>query len=326
MEEIKNTQGPSPKVGIALILVVLVVVAVIFGSKINFDKTPIKDLQNVQLVLERKTSDELKSSDDDQDNLPLWLEEFYRSDPNNADTDGDGTSDGDEVAVKRDPTVAGPDDPLLTFRDNLETSIDVSDFKPGTLTESVSVDLFQKYLSLKQQGLLSPEDEQKMVEQISQNAVQESALKNKYTKADLQIVSSTEESISAYGERYAQIAISIFLELDSYKNMRDDLAYLKKNGEVYQQYANQILIMSVPDVFEDVHVELLNQIINTSSFFEKISEAEDDPVTALIVTVQYQNTQVSERGLYTTLSNYFKNNGIIFDTDSTSNFWKQFEN
>lgn len=45
--------------------------------------------------------------DPDKDGLPNSLEFFYMTDPNNPDTDGDGVSDGDEVARGDNPTGPG---------------------------------------------------------------------------------------------------------------------------------------------------------------------------------------------------------------------------
>lgn len=51
-------------------------------------------------------------NDSDQDGLQNWEEQLYRTDPNNPDTDGDGTLDGEEVKTGRDPLIKGPDDSI----------------------------------------------------------------------------------------------------------------------------------------------------------------------------------------------------------------------
>lgn len=50
---------------------------------------------------------EEKDVDPDEDGLPNSLEVFYGTDQNNPDTDGDGVSDGDEVAKSRNPRGEG---------------------------------------------------------------------------------------------------------------------------------------------------------------------------------------------------------------------------
>lgn len=49
-------------------------------------------------------------SDRDQDGLTDEAEELYHTDPDNPDTDRDGTRDGDEVAAGRNPLLAGEDE------------------------------------------------------------------------------------------------------------------------------------------------------------------------------------------------------------------------
>jgi hypothetical protein len=323
MQKSKDLKTPSPKVGIALILVVLVVVTVIFGSKFKFD-VPVKDLENVELVLERKTGDNFKSGDGDEDGLPDWLEEFYKSDPNNPDTDGDGTNDGDEIKEKRDPTIAGPDDAFPLQKD-LISEIDMAVFKANSLTDKTSIELFSQYLNLKKQGLLKPEEGAQMIEQISKNAVEQASLKPIYFKENLNIVPSTKESISAYGERLAQIALGHYTTMESYKNIKD-ISYFSKISQEYKKYGENASVISVPDVFIDAHIALINQLNNTAVFFDSIAKGEQDPVTAMVISAQYQATEIGEADVYTTLSNYFKNNAIIFDTDSTHNFWIKFQN
>jgi len=50
--------------------------------------------------------------DSDNDGLKDWEEALWKTDPQNPDTDGDGTPDGKEVAEGRNPAIPGPDDYL----------------------------------------------------------------------------------------------------------------------------------------------------------------------------------------------------------------------
>lgn len=54
----------------------------------------------------------LAQTDQDGDGLADWEEELWQTNPQNPDSDGDGTSDGAEVSAGRDPRLAGPDDQL----------------------------------------------------------------------------------------------------------------------------------------------------------------------------------------------------------------------
>lgn len=57
------------------------------------------------------------ASDIDIDGLNGWEERLWQTDPNNPDTDGDGTKDGEEVVQNRNPRIAGPNDPLNAVED-----------------------------------------------------------------------------------------------------------------------------------------------------------------------------------------------------------------
>jgi hypothetical protein len=52
------------------------------------------------------------NEDADLDGLTTAEESLWRTDPNNADTDGDSYRDGEEVKAEHNPTIAGPDDKL----------------------------------------------------------------------------------------------------------------------------------------------------------------------------------------------------------------------
>jgi hypothetical protein len=319
-------QLPSNKVGLVLIAVVFVIASTIFISKIKA-QTPIVDIQNVErsidLLVSRSTPADFKNTDSDTDGLPDWQEELYGSDPQKADTDGDGTNDGDEIKLERNPIVPGPKDPLLTRADFINMQVGTS--TPGTITDKASIELFSKYLILKKEGTLKPEDEAKLVDDISKQVTANASLKDKYSLKDLTVTESTNETITIYGDRIAQAAIALYYEMDSYKNFQD-AEYLLKISAAYKKYGDTLFVVRVPAVMQDVHLVLVNYMYKTSTFFEVLSRADADPMAGLVVASQYKATQISEQQLYTTLGQYFKNNGILFDIESTDLFWKNFAN
>lgn len=315
---------PSNKAGIALIIVVLIVSGIIFGSKIDLKK-PLKELNNVELVVERKTQDNLKNGDGDNDGLPDWLEEFYKTDPKNPDTDGDGTKDGDEIGLDRDPSVAGPNDPLLTQEDLIDKTVNMDSFKDGTLTQKMSIDLFTKYANLKKQGLLKQEDATKLVNEIAQDTAKQASLRDKYTFENLNISESSNETVEIYGDRLAQSVISFLTRLDGYKNLKDK-AYIAKISDEYEAFAQELTQIRVPGVVKEPHLALVNYMYKTSVFYDSLNNSDKDPLTSLVVLNQYKQIELTDGKLYTILGEYFKNNDIIFTTDTTATFWKQFQN
>ncbi len=91
--------------------------------------------------------------DTDYDGLPDWKERLYGSDINNPDTDGDGTNDGAEVRLGRNPVMpntAGrensPNDKFTYLQDpNFATS--TSDML------GIKKDFFAQYLALVSQNI-----------------------------------------------------------------------------------------------------------------------------------------------------------------------------
>lgn len=316
-------QLPSTKVGIVLTIVVLVVVGTIFSTKITKKEVLVVDLKNVELVVERKTQENFKAGDSDGDTLPDWLEEFYKTEPQNADTDGDGTSDGEEIGLDRDPTIAGPNDPLITRKDLVQTEADMSKFTPGTITEKTSVDLFSQYIMLKKQGALTPEDESKLVNDLSKQVTEQASIRPHYSMVDLSIVETSQQSLLSYGERTAQVALTALTKMDTYQNLKDAEYFLALSKE-YKTYADEMSRVTVPSTSQEVHLELINYLYRTSTFFETMVNADKDPLSSLVILSQYKTLIVDDIQIYTALSQYFKNNGIIFDTESTINFWQNF--
>lgn len=93
-------------------------------------------------------------ADSDADGLFDWEEALWGTDAGNSDTDADGTSDGAEISLNRDPTKAGPGDiaqPPLTIPIRREATPTVPN-KPlirGPLTEKspapvVTIDATQR--------------------------------------------------------------------------------------------------------------------------------------------------------------------------------------
>jgi len=315
-------QLPSNKVGLVLIGVVFVISATIFFS--TFQKTPqIKDLQNVDLLVGRNTDQFKKSGDTDGDGLLDWQEELFRTDPQNPDTDGDGTPDGEEVALKRDPTVPGPNDPLLTTKDFLNTNFDSVLSATGTVTQKLSVDLASEYFLLKKNNELTPEKEAELISSIAQKAIVEAKIKNTYTSGDLISISSSKETVKLYGEEFARVSLEYYKIIDSYKYLSGS-TYLNQISKKYIDLAKELSNISVPTVATEVHVRVINGLDQTGKLFQTLSDSGSDPIATMVQIGNQQKVADGDLELYTSLSGYFKENGIIFDDTDVIRFWNYF--
>jgi len=91
---------PSKNFLIALSITIgIILIAII----INYFETNTSKYTNNDLVASSATTSAAVAIDSDHDGLPDWLEKLYGTDPNKADTDGDGTNDLQEIQANRDP-------------------------------------------------------------------------------------------------------------------------------------------------------------------------------------------------------------------------------
>jgi hypothetical protein len=317
-------QLPSNKVGLVLIIVVLGIASTIFFTKINAPQK-LADLKTVDLLVERNTTTTDKAGDADKDGLFEWQEELYGSDSNNPDTDGDGTFDGEEIQLKRDPTIEGPNDPLLTTKDYFNTQVDMSNFATGTVIEKLSVDLFSQYLNLKKNNELTEEKQTELVSSAAKTAVEGAEIKDFYFKENLNIAQSTIESVEKYGDDFAQVSIKYYTKLDSLKSL-PEAAYLKAISDVYFDFSSELAQIDTPGVAADVHIKIVNRIYQTGTLIRTLVDSKTDPLVIMVAIGHHQKVVDSDAQLYTSLAEYFKTNGIIFDNATTIRFWNYFEN
>lgn len=93
-------------VGITIALLVVLFGLYWGGKALLFNKEGDKYATTQQ---EQSLAD--RTRDSDGDGVTDLIESvYYQTDPNNADTDGDGMPDGEEIIAGRDPLIPGPDD------------------------------------------------------------------------------------------------------------------------------------------------------------------------------------------------------------------------
>jgi hypothetical protein len=317
---------PSNKVSGIFIIVVLVVVLVISGDVIS-DKLKKNNVSpeiiDADLTIRRNTTDN-SSSDTDGDGLLDWQEKLYSSDPNSSDTDGDGTNDGDEIRDGRDPTIPGPDDELLGYSDLFKTEFDVPGYTPGSLTDTLSKNLFADYWQLKQTNNLNVETGNQLINNLTDQVKKDSGFENKYKIENLNLVESNDESLKKYGEEFAIIHVDYIKQLGAIQTV-DNNQYIKDVSNIYQTFANSLNVIEVPDVAGNVHIAIVNKLNNEGVFLVEALEYETDPLKALVAIKKIQENQQNEVELYKSLANYLRDNDIIFEDNDIIRFWNAFE-
>jgi hypothetical protein len=318
-------QLPSNKVSLLFIFVVLVVVLII-GGDVFYDRIKPDDTSNLidaDLYIERQTTDNA-SVDTDGDGLLDWQESLYGSDSNNFDTDGDGTSDGNEISEGRDPTIAGPNDGLINTQTILNTDFDVPGYTPGSLTDSLSKDLFTDYFELRQSNAFIPENQEIVVNQLSNQIEGQTALSDEYSTSSINQVETTDESLEIYGTELANIYFEYTDKLSKIEQI-DDEQYLNSVSSTYKEFAIRLLAVKVPTAAVNVHLAIVNKVNNAGVLIAELSEHQTDPLKSLFAIRKVQQNSQGETELYTNLAVYFKENDIIFKDSQVARFWNLFE-
>ena len=194
--------------------------------------------------------------DSDNDGIPDWEERLNGSDPFLADTDGDGTFDGTEVSLGRNPTKKGPKDklPVANLPTYATSSTDIMGIKK---------EFFAKYLK----------DEAKKIRQDTYKNIVKSVDVKKYTPTatllDLNVSSDiSPEAKKAYGNAFGKLiqkytATPLRNEEEIFKvamkvkkdSALKDLQYLII---VYTNFSKDLKMMPVPLPLAEHHLAIVN--------------------------------------------------------------------
>lgn len=318
-------QLPSNKIG-GLFIIVVLLVALVIGGDVFYDKirpTGAPELVDADIVLARKTTDN-SSVDRDNDGLLDWQESLYGSDPVSADTDGDGTNDGDEIKDGRDPTVPGPDDTLINTKTIIKDEFNTEGYTPGSMTDNLSKDLFASYLTLKGENQLNSESGEFLATELANSVGYQANLITQYSREDLNLVDSSDENLTKYGNDFAVIYIDYLNQFESAKDLPDN-EYLKVISEKHKALSGVLASMNVPDVAVNVHHEIINRVYNTGLILEDMIDYETDPLKSLLAVKKAQINSNGEVELYSSLANYFEDNDIIFTDNNVIRFWNSYK-
>jgi len=317
-------QLPSNNIAKLFIGAVLVVSGIITFSIIDKKSSENNPEQIVDLSSGISVKRNLQSdtTDTDLDGLLDWQEDLWGSDPKNPDSDSDGTNDGAEVDAGRSPVVPAPNDSLEEIRKE-ENKLDQNIYEhyvPGTITDSLSKNLFNNYIKFKQEGTYNVKTQAEIVEAIAQDVNSITKEDDVYSKKDITVVASTNESLKNYGDNFALIQNKYTNQIAEI-NIPDETLYIETLSQSYKNFGKELSKLLVPTSVSDTHIKIINNLNVVGQSLVEISTSETDPVKGLFAIKNYENAATEQQNLYITLAEYFKRNGIIFSNETPSNLW-----
>ncbi len=290
-----------------------------------------ENAKNVALI--EKTLKENSSKDDDADGLLNWEETLWGTDQNNADSDTDGTKDGEEVNTNRNPLKAGPNDKLAATSLGTGNTAASAGSQGGsangnsgttaaTETAKISRELFANYIEAKKSGTtLDANVQSQIIEKTFANKSLVSTPAKVYSQNDIMI--STNPDLRAYGNALGLAFYEGNIETSANeveilqsaleKESRTEIAKLDPIIAAYAAILKKLLTTPVPREQVASHLEVVNNTNKVLTDIQGFRVIFDDPIIGLITVGSYYKDVEVLQASVKELRNIFNQNGVRFE-------------
>mgnify|MGYP001563940977 CR=1 FL=1 len=233
------------------------------------------------------------AQDSDEDGLKDWEEAVWQTDPQKPDTDGDGTTDGDEIKANRNPLQIGPDDQLSQLPLAGELS------SPAAGEDNVTFALTKNLLTSGVLGAINEKGEITSTDFLDRLTLPENLAATINLEEDLivaQDLPTTSDNSAARVADYFHTLLAIYQKrLGPY---RSDLVILEEavKNEDYSKLAeldplivglNEIIAevkaLPVPTNWRATASREVNYLLKTKRAWEIFRNTERDPLATLFV-------------------------------------------
>jgi hypothetical protein len=273
----------NPRVRVSLVIALLIVIVAFVSSRPKVS-------EKTSLVVAKDDVAVGIHKDMDSDGLEEWQENLWGTDAMNSDTDGDGTPDGEEVRIGRNPNVRGPKDRMGEATQSTSTIKYYDDDPTLSTTEVVSRDILSAYLEMKKSGTYS----EKAMADLTAQMVDKTGSRVKpisllYGPNDIRIDSSEATSTyttyaNALGTIFAQFRndaledeISLFTRMIE-KGDETTIPLLEQISTSYLNISKALIAVRVPTSLASSHLSLSNGYGTLSQAVEKLRNFQKDPL------------------------------------------------
>ncbi len=241
------------------------------------------------------------NADSDNDGLKNWEEKLWKTDILTADTDGDGTSDGDEVKDGRDPIKVGLETPRGSGRwsdalpkpENIALNSGASTISL-TMTQQIAAQFANSYFALKGAAggqSLNGDIQQKLADSLSLEIEKgAAAYSDQYTEKDIKINKfvGVKTYLSNLGDAFDKNFKDISAPETTFMAQviqSGDPGQLAKFDPYISAYKSMIVFLKnqeVPPDYAAIHLAFLNSMNNTAVADENLKQILSDPARAVI--------------------------------------------
>jgi hypothetical protein len=247
----------------------------------------------IQRVGAESTEELLKAyaaKDTDADGLPDWQESLYGTDPHVADTDGDGTTDGEAVRT-------GLIKPRIATAVPAPTPIDVDDIpgptaQPGSVTDQFGQLFLDRYVKAGGGSELTVEQQQALVDDllIEFGTRAEEILDSNYSEISVRVsptvtvdeyAAAVELTLRSH-ETTAEASNPILL-MEAYLQNGDQsaLPHLRTLEAAYYGIAKDLAGMTVPTSLREEHLTLMRSFDSLGRSTTAVINFEKDPLVVM---------------------------------------------
>jgi len=205
----------------------------------------------------------------------------------------------------------------------------------ANLTESVGRSLLVNLGDETSQGLggdIPTQDA--LVAQAAAQIASTAATTTLYSAADLTIIPTTAASLHDYGNAVMQALAAYpdaseqatFLSIDAAVEGKDaqQKSVLEHIGTSYQDAAQALLKVAVPQTLAPLHLQLINNLLQTGATFSDMSTVTTDSLRGLQGLQNYESYMDAGARVFTQIAENLKNNDILFSKDEPGNAWAGF--
>ncbi|MDO8522734.1 MAG: hypothetical protein Q7S12_00395 [bacterium] len=283
-------------------------------------------------------------ADSDNDNLKNWEEVLWSTDVLKADTDGDGTSDGDEIKASRDPLIAGKEVAppagggwTDAFQKPETLAVKSGD---GTITlnytQQFAATFANSYFALK--GAAGGEaltDQTKealangMVKEVEKSAA---SYKDVYTEKDLKIsqfagvrtyLADLSDAFEKNFQNVTEMEVS-FVTAMAKSGDFSQVGKLDENIAAYKRMVEYLKKREAPSAYAKIHLALLNIMNNTAIAVDMLKQTKEDPLLASVGIQFYYNQAGRGQQFFLDLDKQTKADGIDLADGQEGTFFNRY--
>lgn len=326
------------KVVVLTLASVAIIVSALFLSgynkqtKITYEQKEL-NLSSQGILAETTKESSLENKDQDGDNLKDWEEILWKTNPNMPDSDFDGTSDGKEVSLGRNPLKPGPNDKLLTQTSDVNQQITKKE--ELTETDKFARDFFTQFMTARELGIITDATSaENLATQFLQKQQNYTAVQ-RYLPNNIKTTIDSKESVKEYANITAQIYTKyrqiyqkeplVFVETDIDTNLEGSIKKFKKMAEIHNLMIMELLQVQTPSNLSNIHLGLINSFDADVQGYLMISEMDKDPLKALAGLEIVRVGDAGQDKFLKMASDYFRLAEITFRFDEVGYFWENYK-